>query len=384
MKRPYLLAGLAALSAAACTKSNAARPPASTPVRVAKAVRINAPISLAASGVVEPMQTVAVTTLVTGVLFDVAFHEGDFVKTGDVLFHIDPRPLEAEVDQARANLARDEAQLTAARNDDARYQTLAGKGYVTQSDADQHHATALATAASVNADRATLRGALLNLEHATIRSPIAGRTGSLIVRPGNVVSPTGGPLVVINQLKPVLVRFPVPDQQFPGVQRAVATHPLLVRAASKDSADTPEMGQLSFLDNAVDSLTGIVTAKATFPNESGRLWPGELLFLDVQIDVRRHVLAVPTPAILPGQDSSYVFVIVNNVAAQRTVSAGPDVQGMTVIDRGLKDGDVVVVDGQSRLTPGARVSVLRDSGDTARTRAVTTESASPVPAVTPQ
>jgi len=384
MKRPYLLAGLAALSAAACTKSNAARPPASTPVRVAKAVRINAPIALSASGVVEPMQTVAVTTLVTGVLFDVDFHEGDFVKTGDVLFHIDPRPLEAEVDQARANLARDEAQLTAARNDDARYQTLAGKGYVTQSDADQHHATALATAATVNADRATLRGALLNLEHATIRSPISGRTGSLIVRPGNVVSPTGGPLVVINQLKPVLVRFPVPDQQFPTVQRAVAMHPLLVRAASKDSADTPEMGQLSFLDNAVDSLTGIVTAKATFPNESGRLWPGELLFLDVQLDVRRHVLAVPTPAILPGQDSSYVFIVTNNVAAQRTVSTGPEVQGMTIIDRGLKDGDVVVVDGQSRLTPGARVAVLRDSGDTARTRAVPTESASPVPAVTPQ
>ena len=378
MKRPYLLAGLAALSAAACTKSNAARPPASTPVRVAKAVRINAPISLAASGVVEPMQTVAVTTLVTGVLFDVAFHEGDFVKTGDVLFHIDPRPLEAEVDQARANLARDEAQLTAARNDDARYQTLAGKGYVTQSDADQHHATALATAASVNADRATLRGALLNLEHATIRSPIAGRTGSLIVRPGNVVSPTGGPLVVINQLKPVLVRFPVPDQQFPAVQRAVGAHPLLVRASAKDTADASEMGQLSFLDNAVDSLTGVVTAKARFPNESGHLWPGELLFLDVQLDVRRHVLAVPTPAILPGQDSSYVFVVVNNVAAQRMVSAGPDVQGMTVIDRGLRDGDVVVVDGQSRLTPGARVSILRDSGDTARVRAVTTESASPV------
>lgn len=384
MKHAYLFAALAALSAAACTKSNAARPPASTPVRVAKALRINAPISLTASGVVEPMQTVAVTTLVTGVLFDVAFHEGDFVKAGDVLFHIDPRPLEAEVDQARANLARDEAQVTAARNDDARYQTLAGKGYVTQSDADQHHATALATAATVNADRATLRGALLNLEHATIRSPLSGRTGSLIVRPGNVVSPTAGPLVVINQLKPVLVRFPVTDQQFPAVQRAVATHPLLVRAASKDSADAPEMGQLSFLDNAVDSLTGSVTAKATFPNESGRLWPGELLFLDVQLDVRRHVLAVPTPAILPGQDSSYVFVIANNVAAQRTVATGPEVQGMTIIDRGLKDGEVVVVDGQSRLTPGARVSVLRDSGDTARTRAVPTESASPVPAVTPQ
>ena len=365
---------LAAIALAACTRSNAARPPAATPVRVAKATRINAPISLAASGVVEPMQTVAITTLVTGALLDVAFREGDFVKAGDLLFHIDPRPLEAEVDQTRATLARDEAQLTAARNDDARYQTLAAKGYVTQSDADQHHAAALADAAIVNADRATLRSALLNLEHATIRAPISGRTGSLIVRPGNIVSPGGGALVVINQLKPVLVRFPVPDQQFPAVQRAVAAHPLLVRAASKDTADAPELGQLTFLDNAVDSLTGIVTAKATFPNENSRLWPGELVFLDVQLDVRKHVLAIPTPAILPGQDSSYVFVVgANNVAATRIVATGPEVNGMTVIDRGLQDGEVVVVDGQSRLNPGARVSVLRESGDTARTRTVSTQ-----------
>ena len=306
---------LAALTLAACSRSNAARPPAGTPVRVATAERINAPISIGASGVVEPMQTVAVTTLVTGTLLDVAFHEGDFVKAGQVLFHIDPRPLEAAVDQGRATLARDEAQLTAAQNDDARYRTLAGKGYVTQSDADQHHATALATAASVTADRAALRGALLNLEYATIRAQISGRTGSLIVRPGNIVSPVGGPLVVINQLKPVLVRFPVPDQQFPAVQRAVSSHPLLVRAASKDTADAPELGQLSFLDNAVDSLTGIVTAKATFPNENSRLWPGELVFLDVQLDVRKHALAIPTPAILLGQDSSYVYVVAHNIAS---------------------------------------------------------------------
>ena len=367
---------LAAALLAACNRSNAARPPASTPVRVASAARINAPISLAASGVVEPMQTVAVTTLVTGALLDVAFHEGEFVQAGQVLFHIDPRPLEAAVDQSRATLARDEAQLTAQQNDDTRYQTLAAKGYVTQSDADQHHATALATAATVTADRAALRGALLNLENATIRAPIAGRTGSLIVRPGNIVSPGGGPLVVINQLKPVLVRFPVPDQQFPAVQRAVASHPLLVRAASKDTSDAPETGQLSFLDNAVDSLTGIVTAKATFPNERSRLWPGELVFLDVQLDVRKQVLAIPTPAILPGQDSSYVFVVgKNNVATTRMVATGPEVNGMTVIDRGLQDGDVVVVDGQSRLNPGSKVSVLRESGDTARARAVSTQPA---------
>jgi multidrug efflux system membrane fusion protein len=379
MKYAYLLA---AAALAACSRSNAARPPASTPVRVATASRINAPISLAASGVVEPMQTVAVTTLVTGALLDVAFHEGDFVQSGQVLFHIDPGPLGAAADQAGATLARDEAQLTAQQNDDARYQTLAGKGYVTQSDADQHHATALATAATVNADRALLRGALLNLENATIRSPISGRTGSLIVRPGNIVSPGAGPLVVINQLRPVLVRFPVPDQQFGAVQRAVASHPLLVRAASKDSTEAPETGQLSFLDNAVDSLTGVVTAKATFPNEKSRLWPGELVFLDVQLDIRKQVLAVPTPAILPGQDSSYVFVVdKNSVAATRTVATGPEVNGMTVIDRGLTDGDVVVVDGQSRLNPGSKVSVLRESGDTTHARAISTQ---PAGAAAPQ
>jgi len=383
MKYPYPTPVLAAVALVACSRSNAARPPASTPVRVATASRINAPVSLAASGVVEPVQTVAVTTLVTGALLDVAFHEGDFVQAGQVLFHIDPRPLEAAVDQARATLARDEAQLTAQQNDDTRYQALAAKGYVTQSDADQRHAVALATAATVTADRAVLRGSMLNLENATIRSPIAGRTGSLIVRPGNIVSPGGGPLVVINQLRPVLVRFPVPDQQFPAVQRAVASHPLLVRAASKDSTHE-ESGQLSFLDNAVDSLTGVVTAKATFPNERNRLWPGELVFLDVQLDVRTHVLAVPTPAILPGQDSSYVFVVgKNNVASTRTVATGGEVHGMTVIDRGLADGEVVVVDGQSRLNPGSRVSVLRDSvsGDTARARSVSTQ---PAGAAAPQ
>jgi multidrug efflux system membrane fusion protein len=377
--KPTLL--VAAVALAACAKSNAARPPAGTPVRVAAATRINAPISISASGVVEPMQTVAVTTLVTGTLVDVSFREGDFVTAGQVMFHIDPRPLEAAVDQASATLVRDAAQLTAAEHDDTRYQTLAAKGYVTQSDADQHHAAALAGAATVKADSALLRGALLNLEHATIRAPISGRTGTLIVRPGNIVSPGGGPLVIINQLKPVLVRFPVPDQQFPAVQRAVAAHPLLVRAASKDSSDAPALGQLSFLDNAIDSLTGNVTAKATFPNENSRLWPGELLFLDVQLDVRRHALAIPSPAVLLGQDSSYVYVVgANNVASPRTVLTGPEVNGMTVVDRGLQDGELVVVDGQSRLNPGTRVSVLRESGDTARARTISP----PVTAAAPQ
>jgi multidrug efflux system membrane fusion protein len=369
MRYPVVITAL--LLAACNSKSNTGRAQPGTPVRVAAATRINAPISIGASGVVEPMQTVAVTTLVTGTLLDVAFPEGASVTAGQVLFHIDPRPLEAAVDQSRAALARDEAQLTAAQHDDARYQTLATKGYVTQSDADQHHAAALADSATVNADRAALRAGLIALEQATIHAPISGRTGSLIVRPGNIVSPGSGPLVVINQLRPVLVRFPVPDQQFAAVQRAVAAHPLLVTAAAKDSGDVAELGKLSFLDNAIDSLTGAITAKATFPNESSKLWPGELVFLDVQLDVMRHALAIPTPAIVLGQDSSYVYVVgANNVASTRNITTGPEVAGMTVVGSGLRDGEMVVIDGQSRLNPGARVTVLRAEGDSARTTTV--------------
>jgi multidrug efflux system membrane fusion protein len=180
---------------------------------------------------------------------------------------------------------------------------------------------------------------------------------------------------VINQLRPVLVRFPVPDQQFTAVQRAVASHPLLVRAAAKDSGDVAELGQLSFLDNAIDSLTGVVTAKATFPNEASKLWPGELVFLDVQLDVMRHALAIPTPAVMLGQDSSYVYVVANNVASPRNITTGPDVGGMTIVGSGLRDGDLVVVDGQSRLNPGTRVTVLRTGGDTAATKSIPAQSA---------
>jgi len=365
------LALLLATGLAVCSKAEANRQPPGVPVRVAVAARIDAPITMSASGIVQPLQTVAVTPQVTGTLLDVAFREGDFVAQGQLLFHIDPRPLQTAVDQSRAALARDEAQLAAAQHDDERYQTLAGKGYVTQSQADQVHATALAEAATVNADRAALRGAEINLEHAAVRAPIAGRTGSLLVKPGNNVSPSSGALVVINQIRPVLVRFPVPEQQFDAVQRAVATHPLMVTAAPKDSVEPAERGTLSFLDNAIDSLTGTVTGKANFPNNASRLWPGELVFLDVQLNVLRNVLAVPTTAIVLGQDSSFVYVVdAKDVASQRTVTMGPEVAGMTIIENGLRDGEEVVVDGQSRLNQGTHVTIIRSSGDTVRTRAL--------------
>jgi hypothetical protein len=162
------------------------------------------------------------------------------------------------------------------------------------------------------------------------------------------------------------VRFPVADQDFPSVQRALATHPLPVTATSNDSTQASERGQLAFLDNAIDSLTGTVTGKASFPNTASRLWPGELLFLTIQIDVERNVLAVPNEAVLTGQQGSYVYVVdAQNTARTRNVVTGIGVGDLTVITQGLTDADRVVIDGQSRLNPGSRVAIVRASGDTA-------------------
>jgi multidrug efflux system membrane fusion protein len=372
--RLIIIAASAAVVAGGCTSSKAAKPAPATPVRVAPVSRINAPVDIQASGVVEPMQTVAVTTQVSGTLLDVLFREGDFVRTGQPLFKIDPRPLQAAVDQATAGLARDEAQANAGARDDVRYKTLADEGYVSRSQSDQMHATALADAATVNADRAALRAARVNLGFATIRAPIAGRTGGLLVRRGNNVAPGSGPLVVINQLSPVLVRFPVLDQDFPALQSAVASHPLPVTAVGNDSTQASEQGKLSFLDNAVDSLTGTVTGKANFANSAQRLWPGELVYLTIELKVDRNVLAVPTPAILTGQQGTYVFVVdTTNKAQQRVVVAGMEVGDYTVITRGLNAGERVITDGQSRINPGGKVSITTTGTDTGATANVASE-----------
>lgn len=352
----------------ACSKDQPRKGQAATPVRVATAVKIDAPVNIMASGVVEPMQSVAVTTQVTGTLMDVMFTEGDVVEKGQVLFHIDPRPLQAALDQVRATLARDEAQAEAGKKDDERYNKLADMGYVSRSQADQMHATARAQVATVDADQAALRAAQVNLGFATIRAPIAGRTGGLLVRQGNNVSPGGSPLVVINQISPVLVRFPVLAQDFETLQRAVAMHPVNVRAVASDSGSmTNELGRLGFLDNAIDSLTGTVTGKAQFENASRRLWPGQLVFLTVEVSVQHGVIAVPTEAVQVGQQGSYVYVVdAKNSAATRSVATGTQINDHTVITKGLSAGERVVIDGQSKLNPGSKVAIVSpNGGDTA-------------------
>ncbi|MGH7619481.1 MAG: efflux RND transporter periplasmic adaptor subunit [Gemmatimonadaceae bacterium] len=368
MIRPRF-AVLTLAAAIACGNSATPKAPPPTPVRVAPVTRIDAPLTFVATGVVQPMQTVSVTAQVTGMLMDVLFKEGDYVDKGQLLLRLDPRQLTAASDQARANLSRDDAQAAAAKKDDERYRTLAGQGWVSRSQADQFHATALAQAATVEADRAALRAAQVNLGFTSIRAPISGRTGSLLVRRGNNVSPTSGPIVVINQISPVLVRFPVLSQDFTNVQRSLASHPLVVNAVSNDSTETTEHGELRFLDNQVDSLTGTVMGKATFQNAARRLWPGELLFLTIRLETQRGVLAVPTAAVMTGQQGTYVYVVdAKNAAAMRPIAIAQEVDSFTVVPHGVALGERVVTDGQSRLRPGSRVSLI--GADTTRTRTV--------------
>ena len=350
------LVGVAALAMlAACGKKAPERTP-TVPVSVAPAVRIDAPALVVANGVVEPVQTVAVEAQVGGTLTEVSFQEGDEVTERQVLFRIDPRPFEAALRQAEGMLARDKAQASSAQRDAERYKALVAKDYVTKSQADQAEAQAASMLAMVQSDSAAVENARLNLEYTTIRAPIGGRTGSLLVKRGNLVKPNGGALVVINELQPIFVRFPVTSRDFLALRRRAATGSVPVRVTASDSTVLPESGALSFLDNAVDSLTGTVTAKARFTNASRSLWPGEYVRVAVQLDVRSGAIAVPTTAVLNGQEGTYVYVVDSEKNAHvRTVSVGQAVGDLTVIERGVEPGEHVVVDGQSRLIPGAKV-----------------------------
>ncbi|MFL5562531.1 MAG: efflux RND transporter periplasmic adaptor subunit [Gemmatimonadaceae bacterium] len=370
MRATRLLTTAAAVlfTVAACSKEEPKRQAPSVPVRVATAQRLDAPITITASGVVEPVQTVNVEAQTSGSVLEVAFRQGDYVHKGQVLFRLDPRPLQGVVEQARAVLARDQAQATASQHDAERYTSLAAKGYVTQSQAEQMQATAAAQAATVTADRAALQNAEVTLGYATIRAPIDGRTGALLVRQGNLVSPGSGPLVVINQLRPIEIRFPVLPQDFQLLSARGGGVGVPVTATSSDSGTVSENGELTFLDNAVDSLTGTVTGRARFANASSHLWPGQLVFLSVQAGVQRNVLAVPTPAVQIGQQGTYVYVVdpQKMTAQTRNVSTGRNLGDLTIVTMGLVAGEQVVTDGQSRLNPGSHVTIIKPGKDSAQ------------------
>jgi multidrug efflux system membrane fusion protein len=350
---------LAVCFPAACSKSDPPRQP-SVPVSVTTVKRTSVPYIVIANGVAEPMQTVAVEAQVNGILNRVTFAEGQPVQAGQILFEIDSRPYVAVLEQARAQLARDEVQAANARRDAARYAALVKEGYVTGSQADQAEATAASAAATVVADRANVSKAALDVANSTIRAPISGRTGSLLVRQGNLVKANSNPpLVVINQIQPILVRFAIPQSQLPDIQRYYrGGNALQVRATPSEGSGVPLMGTLAFIDNNVDSTTGTVLLKARFSNPEATLWPGQYTNIALQLYVDPNALTLPAPAIMTGQQGTYVYTVDSTGSAkQRPVQVSRTVDSLSVIASGLREGERVVVDGQSRLIPGSKVTI---------------------------
>jgi len=348
---------LVAAAAGACGRQPSGGPPR-VAVTVARAERRAVPYQLGATGTVEPIRAVAVLPRVEGTVLRVRFDEGDEVVAGQILFQVDARPYQAALLQAEAALSRDLVQADNAARDAARYRELATNNTVTQEDYQQKQATADALAATVRADSAALAAAQLNVEYATIRAPIGGRTGSLTVREGALVRPTDPtPLVTINQLRPILVRFTVPSSNLPDLRR-YGDRPLRVVARPGSSGTGPLDGVLAFMDNHVDSITGTVLLKGRFANADGQLWPGEFVDVTLILAVEADALVVPAQAVLTSQQGTYVFIVNGDGSAtQQSVTVARTVDSLAVIADGVVPGALVVTDGQLRLTPNAHVDI---------------------------
>jgi multidrug efflux system membrane fusion protein len=330
------------------------------PVTVAMVVQKTVPVEVRAIGNVEAYSAVSVKPQQAGEVERAFFKEGQDVKTGDLLFTLDSRPYRATLEQLGANLARDQAQLENARAQAERYTRLFQEGIVSKDQYDSFRTGADALAAMVRADQAAIERAKVDLDYCSIRSPINGRTGSLLIHPGNIVKANETILVVINQVTPIYVSFSVPEQNLAEIKGRMAAGSLAVMVIIPDDEQRPVEGTLTFVDNAVDNTTGTIRLKATFANAERRLWPGQFANVVLKLTSRPNAVLVPSQAVQTGQAGQYVFVIKPNLTAEsRPVVPGATVSGETVIEKGLQPGEMVVTDGQLRLAPGSKVELKR-------------------------
>ena len=321
------------------------------------------PVQIIAIGNVEAFASVSIKPLVSGALESIHFNEGQDVRKGQLLFAIDKRPFEAALAQAQANLARDKATAANARADAGRYASLQQQGVASKQQADQSASAADSYDAAVRADSAAIDTAKLELNYCTIYSPIDWRTGSYQVKPGNMVKANDVPvLIVINQISPIYLDFAIPEQYLADVKKYMAQGPLRVEATIPNDAGPPEIGTVTFVDNAMDNTTATIRLKGTFANEKRRLWPGQFVNTVLTLTSERNAVVVPAQALQTGQNGQFVFVVkADNTVESRPVIAGRTVGGVTVIEKGVAQGETVVTDGQLRLIPGAKVSITSDA-----------------------
>ena len=417
---PFILS-LAMLTAcsgdpSAPADAKAAPAPEAVPVSVATVATKSVPVQVLANGTVQAMATVTINSQVDGQISAIDFREGQDVKQGDLLFTLDQRPFEATLRQAQANLARDTAQhqqaeaalaqaraaeqqtqanltrdmaqLDNANAEVRRYKSLIDDGAISQEQYDQVRTAALAMEATVEADRAAITNAKavigaaqatvenakaaiqadqavvenvrIQLGYTTIRAPMAGRTGGLLVHIGSTVKArdAASPLVVINQIRPTYVAFSVPEQYLAEIRKYREAGSLQTQALIPGQETRPVRGQLAFINNTVDPATGTIQLKAIFPNTDNRLWPGQFVNVTLTLTTVPNAVVVPTQAIQTGQQGPYVFVVqADHTVLSRSVVTGRALDNETIVENGVATGDQVVTEGQIRLVPGARVDI---------------------------
>ncbi len=335
-----------------------AQPP--VPVVAGTVEKKDVPVFLDGLGTVQALNTVTVRARVDGEIKQIAFEEGEEVKAGDLLVQIDDAPYRAAYDQAVAKKAEDEAQLTNAQRDLDRYNDLAGKKVISSQQLDTQKALVRQFAATVNADQAAVESAKVQLDYTKVVAPISGRTGIRLVDQGNVVrasDQTG--LVVLAQFQPISLIFTLPEQSLTSIDKeAAAAGRLSVLGVDRDNKTVLDEGKLSVIDNQIDTTTGTIRLKATFPNEKRQLWPGQFVNARLLLTVRKDGLVVPASVVQRGPQGPFAFVIKADETVEiRPVKVGPIEKGEALIEEGLELGERVVVDGQYKLQPGSKVKI---------------------------
>lgn len=333
------------------------------PVLVGTVTRQKVPVVIDAIGAVEPSRNTAVRAQVTGILEKIAFKEGQEIKEGELLFQIDPRPFRGALNAAQADLQKAKVQLEATRSQVARYQTLSADQMVSKEQFQKIQDDARSAEAEVQAAESRLSSAKLQLEFSSIRAPLTGRTGNLNVDEGDLVRANDpGALVTVNQVSPIYVTFGVPQQYLAAINRYRAEGSLAVRVVPPGTDEKPEVGELTFVDNMVDSSTGTIRLKGTFKNEQHRLWPGQFANVSVTL-AEPEVLTVAASAVQNSQTGQHVYVIsAERLAELRPVTIERTFEGLAVVSKGLKEGETVVIDGQLRVIPGRSVEIKQPAG----------------------
>lgn len=353
---------LAVAAVAAIAPAGAQQAPAPAgpiiPVTVTPVMRQDVPIWLRSLGTVQPFQAVQVRTRVDGTLLEVSVTEGQEVKKGDLLAVIDPRPFRALLDVAQARRKQDLAELENARGELARYTSLAQKEIASRQKLDTVTMQVARLTAALAGNEAMINSAELNLEFCYIRAPFDARVGLRSVDPGNVVrAAEAAPMFSLVQIRPISATFTVPQDNLPRIQDAMAAGPLAVAAYSSDDKTELDRGTLLTVDNTIDGATGTIKLKATFPNERNRLWPGQFVHLRLLVETARDAITLPSAAVQHGQIGQYVYVVKpDSTVSRQVVETVRDDGVLTIISKGLTEGQIVVRDGQSRLRAGSRIA----------------------------